>query len=126
MFRAFIGRGKMSTGDLETRINDWKDENNQWENDTVDHELSERNTEIDGSGEIYYGIDVRFYQDDTKDNILQKFTDKLKDKVDWYRVGYHNCPHNEEDGGPCSWDDATEWTGKDVTIPSGVPTFDVE
>lgn len=60
MFRCFIGRGKMSTTDLEQRINDWVNSNAEWENDGVDHVLTERSTEIDGTGETYYGIDVRF------------------------------------------------------------------
>lgn len=127
MFRVFIGRGPMSLSDLETRINDWVESNPEWTNDTVDHTLSERNTEIDGTGGTYYGVDVRFLEDDTKSNLLQKLEDKVKDKVDWYRIGYHACTHRDGDGssGPCSWDDATDWTATDVTIPSGVPTFDV-
>jgi len=122
-----IGRGKMSISDLETRINDWVSSNPEWVDDPVDHTLTERNTAIDGSGETYYAIDVRFTEDETKDNLLQKFADKLKNKVSWYRVGYHACTHREGDGssGPCSWDDKTEWTAKDVSIPSSVPTFDV-
>lgn len=129
MFRCFIGRGEMSITDLETQINDWVASNAEWENDSVEHALTERNTAIDGSGETFHAIDVRFLPDadggDTKDNLLQKFTDKLENKVGWYRVGYHECTHREGDGssGPCSWDDSTEWTDKDVSIPSGVPGF---
>lgn len=126
MFRVFIGRGKMSVSDLETRINNWIDANAEWTEDSVAHELSERNTEIDGTGVGYYGADVRFLKDDTKANLQQKFTDKLKDKTDWYRVGYHNCEHDEAASTPCAWDDRTDWTAKDVTIPAGVPTFDVQ
>lgn len=125
MFRCFIGQGKMSLADLETRVNEWVANNPAWTEDSVAHELTERNTAIDGTGETYHGIDVRFLQDDTKDNILQKMTDKLKDKVAWYRVGYHACTHDETDATPCAWDDTAEWTGKDVTIPAGVPTIEV-
>lgn len=124
MFRCVIGRGKMSTSDLETRINDWIDSNSEWVEDSVEHTLKERNTAIDGSGESFYTVTVRFLEDQTKDNLLQKFTDKIKDKVDWYRVGYHSCSHDESQRHSCSWDDTTEWTAKDVTVPSGVPTFD--
>jgi hypothetical protein len=123
MFRGFISRGKMSVDDLETRINDWVDSNAEWTDDAVDYTLSESNTELDDSGVTYYTIDVRFLQDDTKDNIVQKFTDKLDNKVDWYRLGYHLCDHDESSGSPCSWDDSVSWTAKDVTISSGVPTF---
>lgn len=125
MFRCFIGLGKMSIEDLETRINDWVASNSEWESDSVPHTLSERNTATDGSGETYYGIDVRFLPDDDKANLQQKFTDKLKQKVDWYRVGYHEFSHREGDGstGPCDWQDSAEWTAKDTTIPNGVPAF---
>jgi len=44
--------------------------------------------------------------------------------VDWYRVGYHACEHDESTPSACSWDDKAEWTAKDVTVPSGVPDFD--
>jgi len=39
---------------------------------------------------------VLYNATDTKSNVLQKFTDKLKDKVDAYRVGHHGCEHDEE------------------------------
>jgi len=128
MFRCFIGRGKMSISDLETRINDWVASNAEWEGDSVDHTLTGRNTKPDGSGATYYAIDVRFLPDNAKDNLQQKFTDKLVNKVGWCHVGYHACTHRDGDGssGPCSWDDVTEWTAKDVTIPDGVPTITVQ
>lgn len=113
----------MSISDLETRVDDWVQSNAEWTEDSVDHTLTERNTELDGSGKTYYAIDVRFVKDDTKSNLEQKFTDKLKDKVDWYRVGYHSCEHDETNGSACTWDSSTDWTAKDVTIPSGIPTF---
>lgn len=115
----------MSVTDLETRIDDWVESNAEWTEDSVEHTLSERNTELDGSGETYYGIDVRFLMVDTKINLLQKFTDKLKDKVDWYRVGYHGCTYDETEPHACSWDDSVEWSAKGVVIPSGIPEFGV-
>lgn len=126
MFRVFIGRGKMDISDLESRINNWVESKNEWTDGPVDHELSKRSTESDGSGDTYYVVDVRFNQSDTKDNILQKLTDKLKKKVDWYRVGYHACTHDESDSHPCSWDNNDEWTAKDTTIPEGVPDLTVD
>lgn len=126
MFRCYIGQGKMSTTDLETRINDWVESNGEWEADSVEHTLRQRNTEIDGSGTDYYAIDVRFLPNQSKANLLQKFTDKLENKVAWYRVGYHACTHREGDGssGLCDWDDSAEWIAKGVSVPTGVPTFD--
>lgn len=121
MFRCFIGRGKMSTEDLESRIDDWVSSNAEWKQESTEHTLTERTTQLDGTGETYFAIGVRFLPDESKANLQQKFTDKIKDKVGWYRVGYHACTHDEDSGGPCSWDDVVEWTAKDVTTPSGVP-----
>lgn len=125
MFRAYIGRGPMSVSDLEARIGDWVDSNAEWTEDNTPHTLSERNTELDGSGKVYYGISVRFTKDDAKDNLMQKFMDKLKEKVAWVRVGYHDCSHDTENPGDCSWQDMVEWTAKNTTIPSGIPDFEV-
>lgn len=92
--------------------------------------LVERNTAIDGSGTDYHAIDVRFLPSgeggDTKDNLLQKLGDKLKNKVDWYRVGYHQCTHRDGDGssGPCDWVDSNDWPDGG-SVPSDINDFDV-
>lgn len=129
MFRCFIGRdpNQYTVSEMESTFNDWVTSNGEWTNDTVAHTLNERNTKIDGSGPTYYGGDVRFIPDQSKSNLLQKFTDKFENKVYWYRVGYHACTHRDGDGssGPCSWDDKSEWSAKDQSIPSGVPDFQI-
>lgn len=123
MFRCFIGRGEMSTSDLQDAIDDWVGSNSPWEGDNYDHTLKQRITDTDGR-DTYYRVNVRFLKDNGKDNLLQKFTDKLENKVDWYRVGYHDCiGHDSNKTHNCSWEDWQDWTDKDVTIPSGVPTF---
>lgn len=125
MFRVYVGRGPMSVADLETRVDDWINSNAEWEDDTAAHGLSERNTRLDGTGATYYGADVRFLLDDAKDNLLQKFTDKLVNKVDWYRVGYHECSHDESDPTGCDWQDSEEWAAQGASIPAAVPDFEV-
>lgn len=123
MFRCCIGIGSMTIADLETRINTWVTNNDTWSGDSIPNEISEVNTELDGTGVTYHTVTVRFEETDTKANLLQKFTDKLKNKVDWYRVGYHVCDHDASDPTGCSWDDSVDWTDKNVTIPAGIPTF---
>jgi hypothetical protein len=93
-FHLYIGIGSMSVSDLETRVNDWVASNPEWAESSSDHRLSETTSE-DGSVTWYQTL-VRFTEDDTKANLLQKLTDKLKDKVAYYRVGHHVCPHDEE------------------------------
>lgn len=121
MFRVYVGAGSIAITDLESRINDWVASNPEWESDAVSHTLTEHNTELDGTGEAYYHVDVRFIEEETKANLLQKLTDKIVNKVAWFRVGYHNCTHDENNHEPCLWGDSEEWTAKDVTIPAGVP-----
>lgn len=130
MFRVYIGRGKMSIPDLETRIDDWVQSNAEWVEDSTEHVLTERNTALDGSGATFHSIDVRFEKSNAKSNLFQKFEDKLVNKVGWYRVGYHECNHDDGAGGGCSFDaaedpnaEAREWTAKDVTIDSNIPDF---
>lgn len=113
----------MNITDLESSINDWVDSNATWENDTVEHTVREMAATVENDT-TYHAIDVRFLPDNGKGNLQQKFTDKIVNKVAWYRVGYHECGHDNSNGGPCSWDDTTEWAAKDVRIPTGVPTFD--
>lgn len=123
MFRIFVGRGPMAKSDLETRINDWIAKNDEWVNDDVDHVLKETNTRP-GDPEIgtdYARIDVRFKKSDAKDNLQQKLLDKLKDKVAWVRVAYHECAHDEnEPERSVSWT-TVKWTAKDATIPPDIP-----
>ena len=133
MFKCYIGRGPMSTSDLETRINNWVSDNAEWVDDPTAHSLTGYNA--DGQV-VFHWVQVRFRKEDTKTNLYQKFTDKLKDKVDWYRVGYHNCDWDDNydgsgvAGSECSFDAnedpeavARDWTAKDVTIPADVPEF---
>lgn len=125
MFRCFIGKGKMSQSELETRINDWVQSNGEWQDDSVAHTLTQTNADpIDGSGTDYWRIDVRFYQTDTKANLQQKFGDKLKNKVGWYRVGYHACDHDEVgvNASDCAWQDSEDWPDT-ASVPSDIPTF---
>lgn len=124
MFRCYIGRGSMSVSDLETRIDNWKQEHTRWTDDSVKHELVEFR-DLDGNF-VCHQISVRFEQTDTKSNILQKFEDKLKNKVDYYRVGYHSCEHDENTSSGCGWDDKVEWVDEGVIIPEEVPVFDVQ
>lgn len=129
MFRCYIGRdqSQYTVAELESTFNDWVAANGEWTGDAVEHTLTERNTAMDGSGDTYYGGDVRFLPENAKDTLLQKLTDKLENKTLWYRVGYHACTHRPDDGssGACSWDDAVEWTAKDESIPGAVPSFEV-
>lgn len=126
-FNCYIGRDpdQYSVSEIETAFNGWVESNGEWVDDDDDHHLTTLNTEDDGSGKVYYGSMVRFVPDHTKNNLIQKFSDKMDNKVAWYRVGYHACTHRDGDGstGRCGWDDSVEATFSGYSIPPGVPTF---
>lgn len=114
----------MTDSEVQTQIDDWVSKRVKWDGGDWDGQVSRRNTKLDGSGTDYLAIAVRFTWDSAdKDNTLQKFEDKFVNKIDWYRVAYHQCDHDESDRSGCAWDESREWTAKDVTIPPGVPTF---
>lgn len=124
MIRVCAGLGgQMAVSDIEAALDDWVSKHSEWAKDTVPHTVSEANTEPDGSGTAYALGSYRFKWEDSKDNLFQKCGDKLKKKLDWYRLGYHECDHDADERAGCSWDDKREWTDKNVTIPAGVPDF---
>lgn len=127
MIRVCIGpNDKMTLQQANDALDTWVGNHSEWVEDSVEHAVSETNTQLDGSGTAYWLGSYRFGYSDAKDNLVQKCEDKIVNKCDWYRLGYHICDHDENDRGGCSWDDEREWTAKDVTIPSGVPTFEVQ
>lgn len=114
--------GGMSLSEINTAMDDWVSSNSEWEADPTTHEIVESFTDEDGT-EFYVG-NYRFLLDDAKDNLLQKAGDKLKTKLDWYRLGYHLCEHDSDNPGPCTWEDSREWTSKNTAeIPADVPDF---
>lgn len=125
MIRVCIGSdtSKMTLQDANDALDTWVANHSEWIDDTSPHQLREVNTESDGSGVVYWNGICRFYLSDEKDNLLTKCEDKLVNKCDWYRLGYHNCDHDESDRRGCSWDDEREWTDKNESIPPEVPDF---
>lgn len=79
-------------------------------------EISERNTENDGSGTSYlHG--VRRVSGSHGKGRLDRFEQVLKGEVSWYRIKYHECDHDEENPSGCGgWQ--TEKEGG--TVPSDV------
>lgn len=114
----------MTESEINTAMDDWVSKHSEWIFDSVEHHIVKENSEYDGTGVNYYLGSYRFELSDAKDNLLQKCSDKLKNKVDWYRLGYHLCEHDEENPAPCIWDDEIEWMSKNTTsIPQQVPDF---
>lgn len=122
MIRVVIGpdTAKMTLQQANDALDAWVGNHSEWVEDSVAHHVTE--TQLP-DGTTYWHGSYRFEYSDAKTNLLTKCEDKLVNKCDWYRLGYHNCDHDEAARGGCSWDDECEWTAKDQSIPSGVPNF---
>lgn len=118
MIRLFIESGQ---GNLSQPVDNWVQNFNEWTGDPVDHTLVETNTEPDGTGTDYYRGDYRFIQDSTKTAVLDDLEQRLQNFQGgmWYRMGYHVCDHDEDDGTACGWEDQRE----NGTIPSDIPAL---
>lgn len=122
MFRLCVSQNGLSQAELESRVQSWVDNHTKWNGGNTAFSIRLIDP-IDETDIEYYRGDFRFEKTDVKDNILQKLTDKLDNKVSWYQVGYHSCSHDETDASPCGWDSTIQWSDKDVSIPDHVPSM---
>lgn len=97
-------------GEAESAVDNWVQNHTEWDDDPVEHTLTERNTEEDGSGTDYVRGDYRFIQEETPDALLDDLEDRLQSFQSglWYRLKYHECTHDEDNPKPCSWDQVRE------------------
>jgi len=120
MFRVYAHNPKAYTlTEINNAVDDWIADHNRWGEDTIDHSLSVGNTALDGSGAEYLRGDFRFNQTDPRADIEFTFEQKIQPALDWYRIGYHECDHDEESDTGCSWQDVMEYG----TIPSDIPSI---
>lgn len=121
MFRVLVGpQSSWSQVDVNAAVEDWMNKQSEWTADSTAHSMAGVVSPVDGTP--YWQGDYRLtFDSEPKANLYQKLEDKLVNKPDWYRVGYHECEHDETDPTPCAFTDIREWTDKDVTIPSEVP-----
>lgn len=107
-------------GEVDTAINNWVSNFNEWTGAPEEHSLTEGNTELDGSGTQHIRGSWYFHDDsDSKTALLDDVESKLQAVVSWYRIGYHVCDHDASNPSRCSWDDTREYG----TVPSDIPTF---
>lgn len=115
--------GGMTEAEINTALDEWVSKQSEWTADPQAHVIN-TSPGIDGET-VYYGGTYRFTKEsDAKDTLLQKCGDKLKNKLDWYRLGYHDCDHDEQASDGCSWDGEREWTSTNTaSIPADIPDF---
>ena len=96
----------------------WKQNFNEWEDDPVNHAMTDANTAVDGSGTDYVRGDYRYIQDSTAADILDDLETRLVGAgTFWYRIGYHDCDHDEDSSTSCGWEEDRE----NGTIPADIP-----
>lgn len=109
----------MSKSDAQSVIDTWVNNHDPWVEGTQDS-LSVSNTSLDGSGTEYYVYNARFnMQDTTKTELLDAIETELQNHCSWYTIGYHECSHDEDSPGNCSWEDNRKYG----TLPDGVTGF---
>jgi len=118
MFRLFIEPPK---GDAESAVNNWVENHTEWGDDPVEHTLREV-AESGDEDTAYISLDYRFVQEKTASDLLDDLESRLQSIQGglWYRVGYHECCHDDENDRSCTWENTRE--GGDV--PANIPQFE--
>jgi hypothetical protein len=101
----------------QSAVDSWLAKHATWTQDTVDHSI--QMVEDSDTGTTYFVGDFRFEWAETKDAILDGAEQDLGQSVSWFRIGYHECGHDEPAGGRCVWDDRRE-AG---TVPNAIPAL---
>lgn len=109
-------------GDAESAVDNWVQNHNEWTDDPVAHSLAE--TDNGDNTTTHISGDYRFIQEETPAELLDDLESRLQSLQGglWYRVGYHQCTHDEGDPDPCEWDEKRE----NGTVPSDIPAIDVQ
>jgi hypothetical protein len=99
-------------------VDDWLANNTPWTDDPIDHSVFVVDDPLTDAPNHFRG-DLRFEFSDAKTDLLSQMETDLQEVVSWYRIGYHECDHDEANANPCSWDNQIEYG----TVPDGLPTF---
>lgn len=101
-------------------VNQWLADNTPWTDDPTPHEITlVENTPISDPPTHFRG-DVRFEFTDDKPALFEQIETDLNGIASWYRIGYHECDHDEETGSGCAWDETREGGN----VPDSMPTFE--
>lgn len=107
--------------EIDSAVQDWVSSYSEWAEDHITHVIS---LSTAPSGTEWVTGDFRFLSSDDKTALLNDAESTLQNEVNWYRLGYHICSHDEQSTTSCGWEDVREWTkNKNTTIPSEVQTF---
>lgn len=119
MFRIMAEKpSDVSETEANKLINEWLNNHTQWANDPTAHEITLVENSLTDVPQYFTG-DFRFERESDKQTILSQIETKLTEVTSWYRIGYHQCSHDETEGGSCSWTEVIEYG----TVPSEIPTL---
>jgi hypothetical protein len=100
-------------------VNTWKNQHTPWTADPASHKLDVHRPNVEGTAPECFVGTVRFEFSDDASQLTQDIKYGLSGVVEWARIGYHECDHDEDSGSGCSWDSSTEFG----TVPDDVPEF---
>lgn len=111
--------GQMPANALENAIAGMT--NSPWtaDPDPASGNLTESNTEMDGSGTRFVAGSYRYLIDSSEPHPLNEMQANLESVVEWYRIMYHVCDHDEDTGEGCSWN--TDSPYDSGPVPSDIP-----
>jgi hypothetical protein len=119
MFRLVVAKPDgVTEQDANRIVDDWLADNTPWTDDPIDHSVSVIDDPLTDAP-IHFRGDLRFEFSDAKTDLLSQMETDLQAVVSWYRIGYHECDHDEANGSPCNWNEQIEYG----TVPDGLPTF---
>jgi len=117
MIRLFVDS---SVNGVENVIDNWVQNHNTWDGESVSQPLTSVSVRANGDEEYLLGS-YRFTQDSTATDLLDDVESRLStlQEVVWYRIGYHQCPHDEANAQDCLW----EQTRENGTVPDSIPSL---
>lgn len=107
-------------GNAEQAVENWVANHPEWTDDPVAHTLRE----VDPPDGTAYAVgSFRFTQSVPNTALLDDLEQRLANIQGglWYRIGYHECDHDESDRADCAW--AADETRESGGVPLGVPSF---
>jgi len=110
-----VASKSISLDDAQMYVEAWID-NHEFRSNVGYSDLGVVNTKMDGSGTDYFQGRWRFDFQEDKASLLDEIDQTLANYVDWHKVEYHICDHDDPSGG-CDSDTVERSNG---TIPDGV------
>jgi hypothetical protein len=120
MFRIVAGKPpSVGVTQANQLVDQWLATYTPWADDPTPHGITLVDDPITDAPP-HFRCDLRFERDSSMTTIRDQIETDLSDMVNWYRIVYHECLHDENSGGACSWESVTDYGQP----PSDIPTFE--